>query len=176
MLIIDTETTGLWENKSTRLDHQPECIEFCGLTLNPNTDHIIDVFDQLIRPTTPISADITRMNNINNEMVRNAPAFKTVAPDIRDLIERSEIVVAHNAAFDVGIIDLEFERLGQTKIAWPRIICTVEATVHIKGYRQSLASLYELLFNERFEGAHRARTDVEALARIVVELRKRNEI
>lgn len=134
------------------------------------------MLDQLIRPTIPITEEITKMNNINNEMVRNAPTFKFLASDIRDLIERSDCVVAHHAAFDRDMVDLEFAKLGMTKIAWPRIICTIEATLHLKGYRLSLSALYEYLFGVKFEGAHRARADVDALARIVVELRKKGMI
>lgn len=176
MLIFDTETTGLVENMSTRSEKQPEVIEFCGIIINPRTGTVIEELDRLIKPTQPISEEITGMNGITNEMVRHVPSFGLTAPSIRDLIERSDCVVAHNAAFDRDMIDLEFARLKLTPVAWPRIICTVEATLHLTGYRQSLSSLYLLLFKKKFEGAHRARADVEALARIVVELRKRGEI
>lgn len=158
------------------MDHQPEVIEFCGMTINPGTDHVIDIFDRLIKPTKPITEEITKLNGIDNEMVKGASSFKFLAPTIRDLIESSECVVAHNAAFDRDMIDLEFSRLGMTKIAWPRIICTIEATIHLTGYRLSLSALYEFLFKKKFEGAHRAKADVQALAQIVVELRKRGEI
>lgn len=164
------------DNLSTRAEKQPEIIEFCGMTYNPHTDHVIDVFDQLIRPTIPITEEITKLNGINNEMVRTAPTFKFLASDIRDLIERSDCVVAHHAAFDRDMVDLEFAKLGQTKIAWPRIICTIEATIHIKGFRLSLSALHEHLFGVAFGGAHRARADVEALARIVLELTKKGMI
>lgn len=172
MLIFDTETTGLVDNMSTRLEKQAEIIEFCGIAIDPADGKITEEFDQLIRPTIPITEEITKLNNINNEMVRNAPTFKFLAGDIRDLIERSDCVVAHNAAFDRDMVNIEFARLGQTKIAWPRIICTIEATLHIKGYRLSLSALHEHLFGVAFDGAHRAKADVEALARIVVELTK----
>lgn len=176
MLIFDTETTGLVDNLSTRSEKQPEIIEFCGMTINPQTGTMIDEFNSLIRPTIPITEEITKLNNINNEMVRNAPTFKFLAPDIRDLIERSDCIVAHHAAFDRDMINLEFAKLGQTKIAWPLIICTIEATIHIKGFRLSLSALHEHLFGVAFDGAHRAKADVEALARIVVELRKKEMI
>lgn len=176
MLIFDTETTGLVDNMSTRFEKQAEVIEFCGISIDPTDGKVIEEFDQLIRPTIPITEEITKLNNINNEMVRNAPTFKFLASDIRDLIERSDCVVAHNAAFDRDMVNLEFARLGQTKIAWPRIICTIEATLHIKGYRLSLSALHEHLFGVTFDGAHRARADVEALARIVVELKRQEMI
>lgn len=175
MLVFDTETTGLIENTTTRFDKQPEVIEFCGIVINKK-GQAIEELDRLIKPITPITDEITKKNGITNEMVAHAIDFKIMAPNIRDIVERSDCVVAHNAMFDVGMIDLEFERLGLTKVAWPRIICTIEATVHFIGYRLSLGALYEYLFKEKFEGAHRARADVEALIRIVVELKKRGEL
>jgi DNA polymerase III epsilon subunit-like protein len=172
MLIFDTETTGLVENMTTRLDHQPEIIEFCGITIDPYNGKVYDILDTLIKPSVPITVEITKMNNITNPMVERAPHFKELAKDIRDLIERSDAVVAHNAMFDVNMIDLEFMRLGTTPVAWPPIICTIEATIHLTGYRLSLAALHNYLFKKPFDDAHRARADVEALARCVVKMRK----
>lgn len=176
MLVFDTETTGLVENLTTRFDKQPEIIEFCGSVINPANGKIIEIMDQLIKPSQRITEEITKLNGIDNAMVADAPSFREIALMIRDLIERSDCVVAHNAAFDRDMIDLEFARLKMTKVAWPRIICTVEATLHLTGYRLTLSALYELLFKEKFEGAHRAKADAEALIRVVVELRKRGEI
>lgn len=175
MLIFDTETTGLIENMTTRFEKQPEVIEFCGLTLDDN-GKTVSVYDQLIKPRYPITDEITRMNNITNEMVKDKFVFHGYAEMIRDLIERSDCVVAHNAMFDKDMIDLEFARLKMTKISWPRIICTIEATIHMTGYRLTLMDLHNRLFGHKFSGAHRARTDVEALAKCVVELKKRGEL
>ena len=175
MLVFDTETTGLIENMTTRFDHQPEVIEFCGIVIN-RKGKVIEELDRLIKPTIPITDEITKMNNITNEMVICAPSFAMMAPNIRDLIERSDYVVAHNATFDVDMINLEFARLNLTKIAWPRIIYTVEQTIHLTKYRLSLDALHELLFKEKFEGTHQTRTDIEALIRIIAELKKRGEI
>ena len=80
------------------------------------------------------------------------------------------------ATGEVFRVDFEFERLGQT-VTWPkRKICSAEATVHLLGYRLKLQGLYELLFEETLPEAHRARNDVAALTRCMVELFKRGEI
>jgi DNA polymerase III epsilon subunit-like protein len=176
LLILDCETSGLCENLSTRFEKQPEIVEFCAIDIDPMTGGIKREMDILIKPIYPIPDEITKMNNITNDMVATAQSFAQASASIRYLIESSDSVVAHNAAFDRDMIDLEIKKLGMTKIAWPRVICTVEATLHLTGFRLSLSALHEYLFNESFSGAHRARADVEALARCVVELRKRDEI
>jgi DNA polymerase-3 subunit alpha len=79
----------------------------------------------------------------------------------------------------MDMLSLEFRRLGMLEevIKWPVIrICTVEQTEWYKGYRLSLTALYEELFGEPFPDAHRARVDVQALTRVFLELRKREEI
>ena len=175
MLIFDTETTGLIENMTTRFDKQPEVVEFAAIRINEK-GKILEELDQLIKPSIPITEDITKLNGIDNDMLKDKLHFVGYASAIRDMIERSSMVIAHNAAFDVDMLNLEFKKLKMTRIAWPRIICTVEQTIHIKGYRLTLSDLHEYLFKKKFEGAHRARADVEALARCVVELRKRGEL
>ena len=106
-------------------------------------------------------------------MVRDAPPIEVVLPRIKSLIESSPLVIAHNASFDREVVDIEAERL-KAIVAWPRVVCTVEQTVHLRGYRLSLSDLHEEFFGKKFAGAHRARVDVDALARIVCEMIKRD--
>jgi hypothetical protein len=62
------------------------------------------------------------------------------------------------------------KRYGET-IKWPRLICTVEQSMPLRGYRLSLTDLYAALDLGKFEGAHRARNDVEALVECVVAMK-----
>jgi DNA polymerase III epsilon subunit-like protein len=165
----DTETTGLTTNRTIKLTRQPEIIEFYGELVNLKTAKVKEELHHLIRPALPISAEVTGMNSITNEMVATAPPFAKVAPSLRKAIEGAPLLIAHNASFDREMVDLEFERLGQW-IAWPRLLCTVEQTLHIKGFRLGLGALHEYLFGEPFAGAHRAKVDVKAMTRCCVEL------
>ena len=91
------------------------------------------------------------------------------------MIEGADEVVAHNLAFDKAMLDFEFMRLD-TELKWPAMICTVEATRHLKGHRLNLMALYEMLFSERFTEAHRAENDVRALARCFLKLRENGAV
>jgi len=174
-LCLDTETTNLLSTRLLPLDKQPEIIEFFGGVISPELDDPIQEGEWLIKPRLPISDEITKITGIDDAMVKDAPAFAQVAPQIKILIEGATCVIAHNASFDREMIDIEFERIGQ-KIAWPAVVCTVEQTIHLVGHRLTLTALYEYLFSERFPEAHRARNDVMALARCVRELWKRGEL
>lgn len=179
-LIFDTETTGLTKNRTVKLDLQPEIIEFYGQLVNLKTKKILSKYGTLIKPSKPLSdkpefgqkKTISQITGITNEMLAKAPSFKQVSKEIFKMIEKSPIAIAHNLSFDSEMIDIEAERL-KYEVRWPRKICSVEATIAMKGKRLSLTNLHLELFGEKFEDAHRAKNDVDALTKCCIELFKR---
>jgi len=171
VICFDTETTGLPGPWSMPLSRQPEITELFVVS----TVGIIE-YDGLFKPTGKISEKISKITGIDDALVENAPKFADRAERVRTLFEGTDAVIAHGAAFDTQLVDMEFARLGQPKIRWPRVICTLEQTVHLKGYRLSLSELYEHLFGEKFPHAHRARNDTMALLRVTKALIERDEI
>jgi len=180
-LIFDTETTGLPKNRTIKLDLQPEIIEFAAALVNLKSGKVAKKFSTFIKPNKPLSdkpapgdkKTITQITGITNEMLKDAPSFKDTAKDIFNLIQKAPVVIAHNLSFDAEMLDIEAERL-KYELRWPRKICSVEATIAMKGYRLNLTKLHIELFGEPFEDAHRAINDVDALTRCCVELFKRN--
>jgi DNA polymerase-3 subunit alpha len=183
-ILFDTETTGLIENHTIRIDRQPEVIEFYGLLADIDTGEQIEYLDTMIKPSKPSSQwpgntraeprKIQEITGLDDEILSVAPTFAQLAEFIRHFLEsRAGMVIAHNLSFDREMIELEYERLCAPVVRWPRLVCTVEQTIAIKGRRMTLTELHTLLFDEPFSGAHRAKTDVDALLRCVVELRRR---
>lgn len=174
-LILDTETTGLINNHSIALDRQPEVIEFYACIADLKTGKVGKKLHTLIKPSKyPMSPKVIEetKTKITNDMLRSAPPFAKVAGEIKKMVEAAPVVIAHNVSFDREMLDIEYERLDQT-LQWPRCICTVEQTIHIKGYRLSLTNLHIQLFDRAFKEAHRAEADVGALRKCCVELFKR---
>lgn len=182
--IFDTETTGLVRNRTLKLDALPECIEFYACVCDLKKGKIIKEYDTLIKPQkalsdTPALGDrktITQITGITNEMLKDALPFKDHAKAIIKILSAAPIVIAHNASFDKDMIEIELERCGIKDFKWPRLVCTVEQTIAMKGYRLSMNALHQELFGEPFTGAHRAKADVAALLRCAVELYKRDII
>lgn len=183
-VLFDTETTGLVENRSRQLDQQPSVIEFYGCLADLKTGKIKKEYGQLVKPPNPLSdlpekrggKTITEITGISNEMLEKAPPFAKVASKVFDFVEKAPVLIAHNLTFDRDMLEIEAERLKR-KLKLPKqSICTVEQTIHLKGHRLTLSNLYELLFKERFAGAHRAKGDVIPLLRCSVELFKRGII
>lgn len=174
-LVLDTETTALVANRTMADSWLPEIIEFYAEMVDLANDNSFAYLHHFIKPMRPITENITKITGIDAATVANKPVFKDLAPLIIELIETSPAVIAHNAHFDRECIDIEMSRIGRM-IKWPRIVCTVEQTVHLTGKRLTLSALHEHLFGERFQDAHRASTDCKALIRCARELFKRGEL
>lgn len=175
LLFMDYETSGLLKPCVVPLEKQPHSIEYYGCLVDPETLEIVSEFDTLIKPPVTITAEITKITGITNEMVKDAPTFAQVADKIEAQIASASRLIAHNASYEREMTLTEFKRLGKD-IKLPLIFCTVEQSFHLLGFRQKLGDLHEYLFGERFSGSHRAREDVLALLRCYKELKKRNEI
>lgn len=174
--LFDTETTGLIDNHVVKLVNQSHVIEFYALQVNLETGEKLHELHRVIKPPIEITEKITEITGITNEMVADAPTMGEALPLIIQFLESAPAVIAHNLSFDMEMMDIECERVGQ-KINWPRTkICTVEQTEWVRGYRLSLSALHEMLFWEKFEGAHRANVDVAALLRCCVELKRKDWI
>lgn len=174
-LILDTETTDLLYNHSIHLDKLPHVIEYYGCLANLETGERLEIVQSLIKPPIAIPKKITEITGIDDDTIKDAPTFREFAPTILAQLQAAPAVIAHNMSYDREMLDIEFERLGK-KIIWPRQICTVEATLHLKGYRLKLGALHELLFGETFKDAHRAKVDVEALERCCLQLYKDGQL
>ena len=93
-VVLDLETTGL----DPRYD---EIIELAAIKVVDNK--IVDDFSTLVKPTASIGDFITELTGIDNAMVKDSPTVKEVLPDFLKFIE-SNIVVAHNANFDINFL------------------------------------------------------------------------
>lgn len=181
--IYDTETTGLIKTGARRLSKQPHIIEFYAMTLQQNgegaeaTFSFVDEINLLINPgpKVPITSEIMRITGINGQMIAGKAGFPTYAKEIASYFARAHRVVAHNLSFDMEMVEFELRRC-EIPIVWPEKVCTVEATEWLKGFRLKLSDLHEMLFGEKFEGAHRAKIDVFATCRCYTELVRRGMI
>jgi DNA polymerase-3 subunit epsilon len=64
---------------------------------------VVDRYETLVNPGTPIPIYIQALTGINNDMVQNAPVFADVADDIYHLLSGC-VFVAHNVNFDYSFI------------------------------------------------------------------------
>ena len=99
---IDTETTGLKPD-------QEKIIEVCAIKFENCIE--TDRFVSLVNPEKKIPQRASKVNNITDEMVVNAPVFADISDQLHKFIGDS-FVVAHNVNFDVGFLRNEFKNVG----------------------------------------------------------------
>jgi len=153
--IIDVETTG----GSTKSSKITELAVF-----KHDGTHVIDTFSTLIDPEIPIPEFIARLTGINDQMVQGAPKFYEIAKQFIEFTEDC-VFVAHNVAFDYGMIRSEFKHLGYDYRRSQ--LCTVRAARYVlPGYTSySLGKITKEL-GISINGRHRAGGDAEATAEL----------
>lgn len=105
LVAIDLETTGLYA-VSERI------IEIGAVRFRANGE-VVDTFHSLVNPHTAIPFESERIHHISNAMVADAPSIKDVLPAFIEFLgERTSLLVAHNAAFDVEFLAIAFARAG----------------------------------------------------------------
>jgi len=161
IVIFDTETTGLLLPDNAPLADQPKIIEFYGVRINEGFE-ILDEVNTFIHPGEPLTKEITRITGIKDSDLFGAPVFFEVDRKINKLFSGADLAVAHNIAFDNGMVMNEFRRLNREWERAKRDLCTVDHLKAYYGHRINLSNLYYKLYGKYFK-AHRAKSDVQAL-------------
>jgi DNA polymerase III epsilon subunit-like protein len=176
VIVFDTESTGLVKPGLARLAEQPHLIEIAAVKLVGGA--IVDRFERLIKPPVVISAEITKITGITNAMVADADDAVTVLGEFAAFVLGEDTLVAHNLPHDRGCLGIELTRCGQQfNFPWPMYhVCTVERTSDLGLPDRKLTTLYKHLFGEPLKQTHRSMGDVEALARVVLELQTRGRL
>ncbi len=153
---FDLETTGL-----SVMDD--DITEFGAVRYKNGQE--IGRIQSLIKPHKKISQKITNLTHITNEDVKNAPDIQEFLPKILDFFG-DDVIVAHNATFDVGFLNEILVRNGYEKLKNPAVDSLALAwklLPELKAYRLgNVARHYRIAYDG--EEAHRADYDADVLA------------
>ena len=165
-IVLDTETTGLSAEGGDRII-EIGCVELVARKLTGNNLHFY------INPERDSHEDALKVHGISNEFLRDKPKFAEVAEDILRYVDGAEIII-HNAAFDVGFLDKELERLGKPVLT--SFVGEVTDTLRMAkqlypGKRNSLDALCDRLgVDNSGRTLHGALLDAELLADVYINL------
>ncbi|MDR0458008.1 MAG: DNA polymerase III subunit epsilon [Burkholderiaceae bacterium] len=170
-IVLDTETTGLSAENGDRII-EIGCVELIGRRLTSNNKHYY------LNPERKSEEEALRIHGISDEFLRDKPKFAEIAADLLDYLQGAELII-HNAPFDVGFLDKELERIGQTPIA-NHIAGVIDTLVMAKeaypGKRNSLDALCErLAVDNSSRTLHGALLDAELLADVYINLTRGQE-
>ena len=115
-VVVDVETTGTRPYAGDRITEIAAVVVKNG--------EIAELFETLVNPQRPIPSFITQLTNITWEMVKDAPVFADIAPDVVGILE-GNVFVAHNAAFDWRFVSAELSRTAGQQLVG-RKLCTVK--------------------------------------------------
>jgi len=160
-VIVDVETTGA----ST-----PPCrITEIG-AFRVREGGIIDEFETLVNPETPIPPFISVLTGITDGMVRHAPRFDEVVDDWLRFAGNS-VLVAHNASFDVRFLNHEIARVFKERRMGNAHLCTVRLSRRVvpglQNYRLHTVAAH---FDVPIYNRHRAAGDSRATAEVFIRL------
>lgn len=163
-IIFDTETTGL----DRKVDRVVEigCVEIVDLMPTGRTFH------QYINPQgQPVHKEAYRVHGLSDVFLSSKPTFKRIHNRFLSFIEGATLV-AHNAAFDIGMLNEELDRLG-IKPLENEVVDTLEMAKEKHPRRKhtldALCSIYDIDKSRRTQ--HGALLDAELLSEVYVELR-----
>jgi len=116
-IILDTETTGLDAKKGDRLI-EIGCIELFNRLPTGREYHCF------INPERDVPAAAEAVHGLTTDFLRDKPLFSHVAGDFLNFIG-DDILVIHNAQFDVNFLNFELERLGRPALGFERVVDTL---------------------------------------------------
>ena len=156
-VVFDVETTGLSAIYN-------DLIQVAASKMYKG--NVIAEFDEFINPGHPLSAFTTELTGITDDHVKNAKPLKQVLQEFQEFC-KDTVLVAHNATFDVGFMNANYERHGLPKISQP-VIDTLEfaRNLYPEYKRHGLGPLTKR-FGVALEHHHMANYDAEATGRLL---------
>ena len=156
-VVFDVETTGLSAIYN-------DLIQVAASKMYKG--NVIAEFDEFINPGHPLSAFTTELTGITDDHVKNAKPLEQVLQEFQEFC-KDTVLVAHNATFDVGFMNANYERHGLPRISQP-VIDTLEfaRNLYPEYKRHGLGPLTKR-FGVALEHHHMANYDAEATGRLL---------
>lgn len=165
-IVLDTETTGLSADNGDRII-ELGCVELLNRKLTGNDLHLY------FNPDRESHEDALKVHGLTTEFLSDKPRFELLAPDIVAYLSGAELII-HNAPFDVGFLNKEFERVGLPPLR-THVAGVIDTLVMAKqiypGKRNSLDGLCDRFGVDRSNRTfHGAKLDAQLLADVYINL------
>lgn len=160
-VVVDVETTGTRHGAGDRIT------EIAAVVVRDGK--LVEVFETLVNPERPIPAFITRLTNITWKMVKDAPRFAEIEPQLLDVLS-GHVFAGHNSNFDWRFLSAEVRRASGRELMGRRV-CTVRLARQLLPQlpRRSL-DYVAAYYGVEISGRHRAAGDAIATAHCLIRL------
>lgn len=157
LAFIDLETTGI--NLGT-----DRIVEIAIVKIL--TDGTRSVKRKLINPEMTIPKSSSDVHGITDEMVKDAPTFKQVAHELKQMLDGCDLAGYNSNRFDIPLLMEEFLRAQVEFDMKNRKLLDVQNIFH-KMEPRTLGAAYRFYCNKTLEGAHSAEVDASATCEIL---------
>lgn len=157
LAFIDLETTGI--NLGT-----DRIVEIAIVKILP--DGTRSVKRKLVNPEIPIPTGASDVHGITNEMVKDAPTFKQLAQELKQMLDGCDFAGYNSNRFDIPLLMEEFLRAQVDFDMKNRKLLDVQNIFH-KMEPRTLSAAYKFYCNKSLDGAHSAEVDATATFEIL---------
>ncbi|MGE5106416.1 MAG: exonuclease domain-containing protein [Sphingobacteriales bacterium] len=149
---IDLETTGT--NLGT-----DRIVEIAIVKIQP--DGTRQIKRKLINPEMPIPPGASDIHGITDDMVKDAPAFRQVANEIKQFLDNCDFGGYNSNRFDIPLLMEEFLRVPLDVDMKGRRMVDAQKIFHMMEQR-TLGAAYKFYCGKTLEDAHSAEADATA--------------
>jgi DNA polymerase-3 subunit epsilon len=163
-IVFDTETTGLNPATGDRVV-EIGCVEIYNRVETGRHFHAY------FNPEREMPSEAEAVHGLTTMFLSDKPRFADRAHEILEFIADAPLV-AHNASFDFGFLNSEFERCGCAPVCMTRMVDTLAlARTRHPGAKHSLDALCMRFGIDRSHRVkHGALLDAQLLAQVYIEL------
>ncbi len=161
LIVFDLETTGLDFIRD-------RIIQISYIKVSPDgTEERENLF---VNPEKPIPHEVVELTGITDDDVKEAPTFKTLAPQLCEKFKGCDFAGYNSNHFDIPMLAEEFLRAG-IDFDFSKVRLIDAQTIFHKMERRNLAAAYKFYCGRKMEEdftAHRADEDTEATYRVLM--------
>ncbi|MGZ8525718.1 MAG: exonuclease domain-containing protein, partial [Chitinophagaceae bacterium] len=121
---------------------------------------------KLINPEMPIPKTASDVHGITDDMVKDAPTFRQVANELKQVLDGCDIAGYNSNRFDIPLLMEEFMRVQVEFDMKGRKLVDVQKIFHLMEQR-TLSAAYKFYCNKNLDGAHSAEADATATFEIL---------
>ena len=165
LAFIDLETTGV--NLGT-----DRIVEIAIVKILPDGSQTTK--RKLINPGMPIPKASSDLHGITDEMVKDAPVFKQIAHELKQMLDGCDLAGYNSNRFDVPLlveeflrVEVEFDMKGRRMVDVQQIFYKMEP--------RTLSAAYQFYCGKTLDGAHSAAVDAGATYEILESQLQRYE-
>ncbi len=148
LIFLDTETTGIANGRLVQLAYKDKKTE--------------TIFAEFYKPPVPIEIEAMAVHHITEKMISQKMPFENSPAHaiLPELLSQS-ILVAHNAQFDIGVLERENIKVGS-------FICTYKVARSMYEYPQYKMQYLRYLWgiDDETANAHDAKGDIAILEKV----------